>query len=124
MGQKHFEQMWLDAVDVDRRAMALAVRFMLGNELERKIFGHSFWTTVPADVIMENCRAANRNEDQYHDDLKQLLVARKTEVIARRISDGAVVKIHDPNIIDYDVETMSEEKFFEAMMAMPIPNQA
>jgi len=117
MGDKHFDQMYADALEYDCRAMVLMLHLVDAKPREtgRR---DDYWHHYTADHIMEHARNLLLLEDDFNDDMKVLLLDRAVTVHGHT-QDGKFVKINDPHVMDYDDPRMGPDDFFAAMMALP-----
>lgn len=115
MGKEHFTQMWEDALKVDLRAAAVAMRMLHPRPVEVQATGSDFWDSTPLDVIMEAARCACENEEQFYEDLKQLLVEHTHFAIGRDLQTGKAVRLYDPRVIDFDREQLTPAFFFQLL---------
>lgn len=120
MGTKHLQQMYNDAMALDRRALPLAVSLMqlcVAEHHESRL-NRGLWSARHVDDIMGVARRLLSVGDEFYDDLKQMLVVGDVRVhmVDNR---GRPRKITDPDVIDFDEPVASEEKLFDAIVQCP-----
>lgn len=121
MGQAHFNVMYEQALDTDRRA------WMHLNKMCIRKTGSSqlpdFWDSMSIDVIMEHARNIVDLADEFTDDLKQLVVERKARMKAFMIDlksqSPKAVFVNSPELLDDQQDCPDVEWFYETMMQVP-----
>ncbi len=119
MGQVLFQQMYDDALAVDCRAMLTFLDLVTPSQADRQSFGRGFWESMPVDVIMDKARGLVLIGDEFLSSMKKLLVEGATSVLALNPHTGQVVRIRDPDVIDFDEPAVTPAGFFHLMMTVP-----
>ena len=117
MGERHFQQMYEDALAVDCKAWRLLMDMLMPTS--RVDITCDIWRKKPFDVALNDARNMAYLADGYFDDMKELLLDGAIEVF---VADTAGNKqlIRDPDVLDFDEPAVSVEQFFHNMM-VPLP---
>jgi hypothetical protein len=117
MGAAHLAQMFDDAYECDRAALPLAMELVgATSAVEHELFGKGVFDDLPIDARVQLARGLVKLGADFSALLKDKLVTGDITVLVNDPNTGKIVKLKDPDVIDFDDQTLSEEQFIHLLM--------
>ena len=114
MGARHFRQMFEDALDIDCRALMLAMMMRTPTKAEFESKLGAPWADTPNDKLMDIARKLLPLDTEFSEQLKRRLLSGDICVLMTG-PDLRPHKIRDPDVITFDDLILTDEAFYELL---------
>jgi hypothetical protein len=116
MGAIHFQQMYNDALNVDRRAIVSA-SMLVDPRHNTDPTAVGLWENVAFDEVMAAARDLDDLYATFLYGMRELVVARKATPRICDPATGIVHSISNPDALGFDDQILSEDDFNDVMMS-------